>query len=69
MKLSSYLLFAIILLTIGCDQDPVIEPVETEIAINRSFPSADQRLWTHFQTFEFEARQRGLTFDLIDLNI
>ena len=69
MKLTSVILLSTMFLTIGCDQDLVIDPEQDDISVNVAYSNVDQRLWIYFQSFEQEAQERGLFFVLKDLNI
>jgi len=65
MKAITCLLISLFL--ISCQSD-FLSP-ESETIRVKSYQDVDQRLWTYFESFEVEARKRGLSFDLNRLKI
>jgi len=65
MKVMSFLITSTIL--ISCQSD--FSAPESETINIEAYQDVDQRLWTHFESFEIEAGKRGLFFDLNALNV
>ena len=59
-------LFLLFITLFSCQPDGLDDLVETPVEPEiRTFPNVDERLWTYFERFEEEAKQRGIAVDLV----
>lgn len=62
----SVLFFTLLLCSISCKKQEVVEPVRLDI---KSYPGVEKVFWSHFSAFEDEASRRGITVDLTSAGI
>ena len=63
MRVTASIIFMLCLLS-SCEED-LFQTSNSDTG----YPGVDQRLWTYFDDFEYEARRRGYHFDLVELEI
>lgn len=69
MKAFESICFFIYLVFFGACIDERIESPEEFTQGPKEYPNVHQALWTHFEVFEEEARERGYEVDLAQANI
>jgi len=67
--INASLLFLLVFALYTCESGPSSGNPSPPTSSTKSYPLVDQKLWPFFEKFEKEAKQRGLTIDLVTQKI